>query len=72
MPVATATPPGATVVVDTGHTRYDMVGRHFYFNPGPDLLLRAGDILMLIGYQASLSRFRDLANRAGRRRRSAP
>ena len=55
-----------------GHARYDMVGRHFYFNPGPDLLLRAGDILMLIGYQASLSRFRDLANRAGRRRRSAP
>jgi voltage-gated potassium channel len=52
-----------------GHARYDMVGRHFYFNPGPDLLLRPGDILMLIGYQASLGQFRDLT---GRRRRHVP
>jgi voltage-gated potassium channel len=49
-----------------GHVRYDLSDRHFYFNPGPDLLLRGGDVLMLIGYQASLSRFRALASR-GRR-----
>lgn len=55
-----------------GHARYDLSGRHFYFNPGPDLLLRPGDILMLIGYQASLSHFRHLASRSGRRRRPAP
>jgi len=30
-------------------------------------MLRGGDILMLIGYQASLSQFRELASR-GRRR----
>ena len=53
-----------------GHTRYDLPGRHFYFNPGPDLLLRQGDVLMLIGYQASLTRFRELAGRG--RKRSRP
>lgn len=52
------TSPGAD-----GHARYDLTGRHFYFNPGPDLLLRPGDVLMLIGYQASLSQFRELASR---------
>ncbi len=50
-----------------GHARYDLPGRHFYFNPGPEMLLRTGDILMLIGYQASLSRFRQFIGR-GRRR----
>lgn len=58
------TSPGAD-----GHARYDLTGRHFYFNPGPDLILRAGDILMLIGYQASLGQFHDLT---GRRRRRVP
>jgi uncharacterized protein with PhoU and TrkA domain len=31
-------------------------------------MLRAGDILMLIGYQASLAQFRELTSR-GRRKR---
>jgi voltage-gated potassium channel len=55
-----------------GHVRYTLGGRHFYFNPGPDLLLRVGDILMLIGYEANLSRFREQAGRSGRRWRNAP
>ncbi len=46
-----------------GHLRYDLSDRHFYFNPHPELLLREGDILMLIGYEASLSQFRELASR---------
>ena len=52
-----------------GHARYDLEGRHFYFNPGPDLLLREGDVLILIGYQASLAQFRERASR-GRRRQA--
>ena len=56
---------------ETGHSRYDLVGRHFYFNPGPQLQLRAGDILMLIGYQASLSQFREQASRRPRKVKSA-
>jgi voltage-gated potassium channel len=51
---------------DDNHARYELSHRHFYFNPGPNLTLRSGDILMLIGYQASLARFRELASR-GRR-----
>lgn len=51
---------------DDEHARYELSHRHFYFNPGPNLMLRGGDILMLIGYQASLSQFRELASR-GRR-----
>ena len=46
-----------------GHTRFNLTGRHFYFNPGPDLILRAGDLLMLIGYQASLVGFRQFVSR---------
>lgn len=49
-----------------GHPRYDLKDRHFYFNPGPMLVLRDGDMLMLIGYQASLARFREIASQ-GRR-----
>jgi len=60
--------PNASPSAD-GHARYDLSQRHFYFNPGPDLLLRSGDILMLIGYQASLSQFRELANRSRQRGR---
>ena len=48
---------------ESGHRRYDLAGRHFYFNPGPRLQLRAGDILMLIGYQASLAQFHEQASR---------
>jgi voltage-gated potassium channel len=52
---------------ETGHSRYDLEGRHFYFNPGPKLQLRAGDILMLIGYQDSLSQFHEQASRRRRK-----
>ena len=50
-----------------GHVRFDLAGRHFYFNPRPDLVLRSGDLLMLIGYQASLSRFHEFASRGWKR-----
>lgn len=53
---------------DMDHLRYELNHRHFYFNPGPNLMLRSGDILMLIGYQASLSQFRELASSHGKRR----
>jgi voltage-gated potassium channel len=56
---------------EMGHSRYDLAGRHFYFNPGPRLLLRAGDILMLIGYQDSLSRFHEQASRRHRQAKPA-
>ena len=49
---------------DEQHARYELSHRHFYFNPGPNLMLRAGDMLMLIGYQASLSKFHELASRS--------
>ncbi len=49
------------------HSRYDLEGRHFYFNPGPRLLLLSGDILILIGYQANLSQFREQASRHRRK-----
>jgi voltage-gated potassium channel len=51
---------------DDNHARYELSHRHFYFNPGPNLMLRGGDILMLIGYQASLAQFRELASRRRR------
>ncbi|MDP2788092.1 MAG: NAD-binding protein [Pseudomonadota bacterium] len=57
--------PNASPPAD-GHARYNLSHRHFYFNPGPDLMLRGGDILILIGYQANLSQFRELTSR-GRR-----
>ncbi len=63
--------PNASPAAD-GHARYDLTGRHFYFNPGADLMLRAGDILMLIGYQASLSRFREFASRGWKRGKARP
>ena len=63
--------PNASPAAD-GHVRYDLAGRHFYFNPGPALLLRAGDILMLIGYQASLSHFREFASRGWKRAKARP
>ncbi len=58
--------PNASPEAD-GHSRYDLEGRHFYFNPGPLLLLHAGDILILIGYQANLLQFREQASRHRRK-----
>jgi voltage-gated potassium channel len=55
---------------DVDHTAYEMSHRHFYFNPGPNLMLRAGDILMLFGYQASLAQFRERGRR-GRKQNDA-
>ncbi|MBI5331347.1 MAG: NAD-binding protein [Betaproteobacteria bacterium] len=52
--------------------RYNLNGRHFYFNPGPDFLLRAGDILMLFGYQTSLSLFREFVSRGWKRTKAKP
>jgi voltage-gated potassium channel len=50
-----------------GHERYELSGAHFYFNPKPEFRLHAHDILMLIGHEASLSRFKE---RFGQRRTS--
>ena len=56
---------------DETHARYELSHRHFYFNPGPNLMLRAGDILMLIGYQASLAQFHEQSRRSRRRTQGA-
>jgi voltage-gated potassium channel len=50
-----------------GHERYELSDAHFYFNPKPEFRLHAHDILMLIGHEASLSRFKE---RFGQRRSS--
>jgi len=50
-----------------GQDRYELRDAHFYFNPKQDLRLHAHDILMLIGHQASLSRFKE---HVGQRRSS--
>jgi voltage-gated potassium channel len=50
-----------------GHVRYELSDAHFYFNPQPVFRLHAHDILMLIGHEASLSRFKE---RFGQRRSS--
>jgi len=41
-----------------GHARYELRDAHFYFNPRPDFLLHVHDILMLVGYEASLFQFK--------------
>jgi len=46
-----------------GHDRYEVGGKHFYFNPPADFSLRVHDILILIGYDVSLSHFRALERR---------
>lgn len=58
--------PHPSPVVD-GHVRYELSDAHFYFNPKPALRLHAHDILMLIGHEATLSRFKE---RFGQRRSS--
>jgi voltage-gated potassium channel len=60
---------------DDSHTvedqaRYDLRGRHFYFNPSRDFLLRGGDLLILIGYETSLARFREFVSRGWRRHKA--
>jgi voltage-gated potassium channel len=42
-----------------GEERYELRNAHFYFNPKPELRLHAHDVLMLIGHQASLSKFKE-------------
>jgi voltage-gated potassium channel len=51
----------------TGEIGYELSNAHFYFNPQPAFRLHAHDILMLIGHEASLSRFKE---RFGQRRSS--
>jgi voltage-gated potassium channel len=58
--------PHTSPAVD-GHDRYELSNAHFYFNPKPALRLHAHDILMLIGHEATLSRFKE---RFGQRRSS--
>jgi voltage-gated potassium channel len=45
------------------HARYDLKDRHFYFHPGPDFLFRGGDLLILVGHETSLARFKEFASR---------
>lgn len=49
-------PEGDSAPVEGEH--YVMAGKRFYFNPRPDFRLQAHDLLVLIGYDVSLSYFR--------------
>lgn len=46
-----------------GHAYYDLTHKRFYFNPKPGFHLHAHDILVLIGYEMSLSRFKERMGR---------
>lgn len=46
---------------------YPMTGKRFFFNPRADFKLRAHDVLVLIGYDVSLSHFRKLQGLKGRK-----
>jgi voltage-gated potassium channel len=61
--------PHASPAVDSA-ARYALRDAHFYFNPDPRLALHRGDILMLIGYGASLARFREQAGERTLKRRN--
>ncbi|WP_305909696.1 NAD-binding protein [Methylomarinum sp. Ch1-1] len=39
--------------------KYPLKQQHFYFNPDPHFILRAGDILVVLGRQYSIEHFRD-------------
>jgi voltage-gated potassium channel len=47
------------------HLHYEVAGKRFYFNPQPGFRLHAHDILVLIGYDVSLSHFRARQRQAG-------
>jgi voltage-gated potassium channel len=49
---------GSALQPPEGHNPYEVAGKHFFFNPEPGFLLQAHDILILIGYDVSLSHFR--------------
>jgi len=49
---------GHDVPAGAEHEHYELSGKRFYFNPKPGFHLHAHDILMLIGYEASLNRFK--------------
>lgn len=36
------------------HNQYRMPGQHFYFNPGPNFILRGNDVLVLLGRRYSI------------------
>jgi voltage-gated potassium channel len=40
------------------HEYYDLMTRHFYFNPGPGFLLQAHDILVVFGYEFGILHFK--------------
>jgi voltage-gated potassium channel len=48
-----------------GQPRYELRDAHFYFNPQAEFRLHAHDMLMLIGYEASLFQLKE---RIGQRR----
>ncbi len=45
------------------YPHYELTGKRFYFNPKPDFHLHAHDILMMIGHELSLNRFKASINR---------
>jgi voltage-gated potassium channel len=65
--------PHASPAVD-GHARYELHDAHFYFNPKPGFRLHVHDILMLIGYEASLFQFKERVgqHRSSRKRGGQP
>jgi voltage-gated potassium channel len=50
--------PHASPAAD-GHAPYELRDARFYFNPKPEFALHVHDILMLIGYEASLFQFKE-------------
>lgn len=49
---------GPATVLPDGHPHYEVGDKRFVFNPPPGFRLQAHDILVLIGYDVSLSHFR--------------
>ena len=47
---------------------YKLKNQHFYFNPDPYFVLRAGDLLVVLGREVGIAYFRDQIENSGRRR----
>jgi hypothetical protein len=45
---------------------YDLDGKHFYFNPTADFRLQPHDLMVVIGYENSLNRFKAKIGTKGR------
>lgn len=50
--------PGASRELEHQRHVYKLRGRHFHFNPGPDVVLGAKDTLVVFGHELSVAHFR--------------